>query len=604
MFKNKSLSIFFFCAFLPFTPKLQGQILDSNKPPGGNFNLTNYYLGLPVDSSGGTNGDSASISASQLVSGYTTNYFYTGPDGAMTFWAFCLGATTSGSSFPRSELREQISSGSNSSNWVAYGTHILNAQCKVTQVPSTGKVIIGQIHGYTGSALPLVKLQYNNGTLEGLIKTNADNDLTDKKYTFGTVGLSNLITYQIKVVDGLVSLAMNGSTQSLNVFVSDPHWATNTLYFKAGSYCQDNTATNTDEGARIAFYSLSRSHAPSITNQPASRSAILGSNTTFSVSAAGNGPLRYQWRFNDTNNLSNATNSTLTLTNLQSTNAGGYSVRVTDSLGVVTSIVASLTILLPPAITTQPTNATVIAGINATFSIVATGTAPLSYQWYFNTNILLTSATNATLLITNVDITRAGFYSVVVTNIAGSVSSTFATLTVDRPPVPGSYATVTGQAVPISTPTSNLLAVASDPDGDALSLTSVNPTSANGGSVTLSNTLVWFAPIPSFVGTDQWSYVLSDALGASATGIVSVSVISSNSITLSSIAQHMSGDGTFSASFQGSPGLRYTVDRATNVEGPWEIGYTGLTADANGTFELSDPNIPPQPIRFYRTRYP
>src|SRR6476661_9598608 len=156
MFKNKSLSIFFFCAFLPFTPKLQGQILDSNKPPGGNFNLTNYYLGLPVDSSGGTNGDSASISASQLVSGYTTNYFYTGPDGAMTFWAFCLGATTSGSSFPRSELREQISSGSNSSNWVAYGTHILNAQCKVTQVPSTGKVIIGQIHGYTGSALPLV----------------------------------------------------------------------------------------------------------------------------------------------------------------------------------------------------------------------------------------------------------------------------------------------------------------------------------------------------------------------------------------------------------------------------------------------------------------
>jgi len=416
--------------------------------------------------------------------------------------------------------------------------------------------------------------------------------------------LSNLITYQIKVVDGLVSLAMNGSTQSLNVFVSDPHWATNTLYFKAGSYCQDNTATNTDEGARIAFYSLSRSHAPSITNQPASRSAILGSNTTFSVSAAGNGPLRYQLRFNDTNNLSNATNSTLALTNLQSTNAGGYSVRVTDSLGVVTSIVASLTILLPPAIATQPTNATVIAGINATFSIVATGTAPLSYQWYFNTNILLTSATNATLLITNVDITRAGFYSVVVTNIAGSVSSTFATLTVDRPPVPGSYATVTGQAVPISTPTSNLLAVASDPDGDALSLTSVNPTSANGGSVTLSNTLVWFAPIPSFVGTDQWSYVLSDALGASATGIVSVSVISSNSITLSSIAQHMSGDGTFSASFQGSPGLRYTVDRATNVEGPWEIGYTGLTADANGTFELSDPNIPPQPIRFYRTRYP
>src|SRR5215510_10953614 len=99
------------------------QPLDPNKPPGGNFNLTNWYLGLPVDSSGGTNGNSASIPASQLVTGYSNAlYFYTGPDGSMVFWAFVTGATTSGSSYPRSELREQISSGSNNSNWFAFGT--------------------------------------------------------------------------------------------------------------------------------------------------------------------------------------------------------------------------------------------------------------------------------------------------------------------------------------------------------------------------------------------------------------------------------------------------------------------------------------------------
>jgi hypothetical protein len=235
---------------------------------------------------------------------------------------------------------------------------------------------------------------------------------------------------------------------------------------------------------------------------------------------------------------------------------------------------------------------------------VAGGTAPLSYQWYFNTNVLLSSATNATLLLTNVDISLAGVYSVLITNSAGSLSSAFATLGVNRPPMPGNYSTVTGQAIPISTPTNNLLAAASDPDGDAFNLLTVNSPSANGGSVVLSNSVVWFAPTPAFVGTDQWSYLLTDVRGASATGIVSVRIVSSNAIILNSVSQTTKSDGSFSASFEGVPGLQYTVDRATNVEGPWEVGYTGITADANGAFEFNDPNLPPQPIRFYRTRYP
>src|SRR5215211_5122437 len=100
--------------------------LDPSKAPAANFNLTNFYLGLPVDISGGVTGDSASITAAQLTAGYSNAlYFYTGPDGAMTFWAPVTGATTSGSSYPRSELREQISPPSNSSNWFGFGTHTL-----------------------------------------------------------------------------------------------------------------------------------------------------------------------------------------------------------------------------------------------------------------------------------------------------------------------------------------------------------------------------------------------------------------------------------------------------------------------------------------------
>jgi hypothetical protein len=418
---------------LPSMSGLRAQVLDPTKPPGANFNLTNYYLGLPVDSSGWTNGLSASVPAAQLITGYSNAwYFYTGPDGAMTFWAFVLGATTSGSSYPRSELREQLSPPSNTSNWLAYGTHTLDAQCKVTQVPSSGKVIIGQIHGYTGAALPLVKLQYNNGTIEALIKTNANDTLTDKKYIYSYVGLSNTMTYQIKAVDGLISVTVNGTTQSLNVFQTDPDWATNTLYFKAGSYCQDNVGT-TNEGSRVAFYSLARSHAPSIANQPANCAAVVGGDPTFSVGATGNGRLFYQWRFNETNNLANATNAFLTLTNVQTTNAGDYSVTVTDSLGSVTSAVAMVTVNVNagPSITTPPANQAVVAGQNATFNVIASGTEPLSYQWWFNATNNLIWATNASLTITNAQRTNAGSYAVVVTNSYGSVTSAAATLTVN-----------------------------------------------------------------------------------------------------------------------------------------------------------------------------
>src|SRR5437867_13232120 len=105
--------------------------LDPTKPPSGNFDLTHWKLTLPVDSSGVTNGDAAEIQVSQLSTGYSNAlYFYTAPDGAMVFWAPVTGATTSGSTYPRSELREMINPGSSSVNWSGYGTHLLDARCK------------------------------------------------------------------------------------------------------------------------------------------------------------------------------------------------------------------------------------------------------------------------------------------------------------------------------------------------------------------------------------------------------------------------------------------------------------------------------------------
>jgi len=142
--------------------------------------------------------------------------------------------------------------------------------------------------------------------------------------------------------------------------------------------------------------------------------------------------LSYQWRFNGAN-ISGATTNSYTLFNAQTNDAGSYVVVVTNIANSVTSSVATLTVNVPPTISGQPTNQTVIQGQNAPFTASAAGTTPLSYQWRFSgTNISGATATSYTRL--NAQTNDAGSYVVVVTNVAGSVTSAVATLTVRVPP--------------------------------------------------------------------------------------------------------------------------------------------------------------------------
>ena len=172
--------------------------------------------------------------------------------------------------------------------------------------------------------------------------------------------------------------------------------------------------------------------APMITQQPANVTTNVGGSAIFSVTVSTNSmlPLSYQWWFNTTNLLVRATNASLTLSNVQTTNAGNYLVVVTNVAGSVTSSNAVLTVIVPPVITVQPTNQTVFQGSNTTFSVTATGTLPLSYQWYFNSGVLA-NATNAVLTLTGVTTNQAGTYLVTVTNAAGSAVSSNAVLTVN-----------------------------------------------------------------------------------------------------------------------------------------------------------------------------
>src|SRR5206468_883512 len=88
---------------------------------------------------------------------------------------------------------------------------------------------------------------------------------------------------------------------------------------------------------------------------------------------------------------------------------------------------------IAPTITAQPASQTVSAWQDATLTVVAAGTTPLSYQWRKDL-MNLSGATSASLALTKVQLNQAGNYVVVITNSYGSVTSSVAVLTVNAPP--------------------------------------------------------------------------------------------------------------------------------------------------------------------------
>lgn len=224
------------------------------------FDFTHWKLTLPVGESGAAEGHPMEVQAAKLSGGYThPEYFYKNADGHLVFWCPVTGTKTENTEFPRSELREVINPQDDNVCWAAPGTHTLNARCRVIEVPSSQKVIIGQIHGYSGKAKPLIKLQFFKGRVEALVKENASKG-KDLKLTFPDVGMDKDFEYEIKLQDGLLSISVNGSNQSVNVFEKDPEWAKQTLFYKVGAYTQDNEGP-ASEGARVSFASFKVTHS-------------------------------------------------------------------------------------------------------------------------------------------------------------------------------------------------------------------------------------------------------------------------------------------------------------------------------------------------------
>ncbi len=189
------------------------------------------------------------------------------------------------------------------------------------------------------------------------------------------------------------------------------------------------------DNVRVENWNVSPTLPPEITTQPQSQTVSVGEAALFSVVASGTAPFNYQWRFNGAN-ISGATGSSHAIASAQLSDAGNYSVLVSNSAGSVASAQASLTVTAsgnPPAITQQPNGQMVNQGTEVTFTVVATGTGPLSYQWrFYGGNI--SGATASSHTISSAQPGDAGTYSVVVTNNWGSETSSGAVLIVNTPP--------------------------------------------------------------------------------------------------------------------------------------------------------------------------
>jgi hypothetical protein len=234
--------------------------------------------------------------------------------------------------------------------------------------------------------------------------------------------------------NGTVGLSNNIATY----FPVDGFTGTETFTFSAYDGAK-NSATAT--GTVTVVPGEPSAQAPSVDTHPASQVVAVGSTATFSVVASG-GILSYQW-YRGGWPLSGATEATFVLPAVSSADVGTYVVVVTDDVGSTASDPANLSVVSGVTLTRQPVSQTVISGSSVTFTVAATGSSPITYQWTRNGSPI-SGATSASLRLSGVTSSSAGNYQARVTNPAGSVLSDIAVLTVQSAPRITSFSPTSG----------------------------------------------------------------------------------------------------------------------------------------------------------------
>jgi hypothetical protein len=228
--------------------KSQGPERDYSAP-GTHFDLAHWKLTIPDEK--------ASEITPDKLRGYASRYFYLAEDGAMVFVAPASGATTKNSHYPRSELREVLDPNDDNRNWSGSGFHRLDASCRVVREPETGKIIVGQIHGF--DARPLIKLQWETGQLKALIKQHPKGSNEDVSHLFKAQVDKGPFNYRIEVNDGVLTVSVDDEPFRYDFYAADPAWRSVPFYFKAGAYSQARSGSDSDV-AEVQFTHLLTEH--------------------------------------------------------------------------------------------------------------------------------------------------------------------------------------------------------------------------------------------------------------------------------------------------------------------------------------------------------
>ncbi|HXI50780.1 MAG TPA: lamin tail domain-containing protein, partial [Candidatus Saccharimonadales bacterium] len=199
-----------------------------------------------------------------------------------------------------------------------------------------------------------------------------------------------------------------------------------------------NDSTNWTAGIKSPGGPFNPSGGPSITQNPSSLTVVEGRTAAFNVAATGPAPIAYQWLFNG-DLMTGQTASSLLLNPVRLNQAGDYACLVYNASSAVLSTPATLTINPLPRILQNPTSMALRGSTNsadygfttnsATFSVVATGTGELHYQWRKN-GVPIGGANGPILTLPNVDLTSEGMFDVVLSDDIDTLTSSAARLTV------------------------------------------------------------------------------------------------------------------------------------------------------------------------------
>ena len=400
--------------------------------------------------------------------------------------------------------------------------------------------------GFTGASTPAQNASSTNSP-SGALAANATS------FNFGQVAVgshsqqsltfSNTGTAPVMVSQGTVTgtgFSVPGGISSVSIAAGQSQaFAIQFVPIAAGAVA-GNILVTSDASSTPMSISLSGVGlaGPSVTTQPANQTVTAGQTATFSVAATGSAPISYQWQKNGAI-ISGASSSSYTTPVVTSSDNGAqFSVVVTDSTSSATSGAATLTVTaaaVAPAISTQPVNQTVTAGQTATFSVAATGTSTLTYQWK-KSGASISGATSSTYTTAATTTSDSGSqFTVVVTNSVGSATSNSATLTVAAQTLILDVNTTTlsfGNVTISTSSTKNVILTNAGNSSVTISNVSISGPGFNAGGVSTGLIL-----------TSGQTATLNVTFTPSVTGSVSGSVTVTSNATNSPATVSLSGSG-------------------------------------------------------------